>query len=777
MNNEASTQPAPDDGLRLQAMRLFEQALDRPSGERRAFIESGTRDNAALARTVLALLDAHAASDGFLEPLPATTREIGAYRLIEPVGSGGMGRVWLAERRDGAYQQRVAIKVLASLIGDADSLRRAEAERQFLAWLDHPNIARVLDGGTTPEGQPYVVMEYVEGARIDAWCHERQLDPTARVRLFLQVLDALDAAHRALIIHRDIKPANVFVTADGNVKLLDFGIAKTLDDRIGGMTGTGMAPMTPEYASPEQLAGQPLTTASDIYALGLLLYELLCGASARPHGSTTGSDRARQAALQLPTRPSQCIDSGALQLADAKAREWRRRIAGDLDRIVLMALAPEPARRYESAHAFAEDLRAWLDRRPVRARLGGGGYRFGKFVRRNLLASTAATAALVALAIGLAVAAVQAQRAAAAGERAMRANHFLIGMIANADPYYGGKPPLLVDALDRAVATIPRELAGQPLLEADIRHAIGRAYLTLERNEAAKVQIERAVALRASEGGTDYARALDAQALLEWQIGHYEYAERLLRQALIQCGEDARGRQQRADILNDLSVLRNTLGAYADALALAREAQEIKRALPDTLPREQALGFANIASALDGLKRYAEAFAAYQQALHIEESMSPQPEMDISITLNNIAYLQNEMGQAEAALASLERSLALRRKVMGADYPRLVVPLSNLALQYAQAGRHDEAAATMREALRLAPQAYSSNDQMLGHLYAAAASIALARGDKPEARAQAQHALHVYDGAEAVEPGRRDKALKILHQATPAQASAAATSK
>ena len=300
MNDEAPTLPAADDGLRMLAMRLFEQALDRPSGERRPFIEAETRANAALNAAALALLDAHAASNGFLEPLPETTREIGAYRLIEPIGSGGMGRVWLAERRDGAYQQRVAIKVLASLIGDADSMRRAEAERQFLAWLDHPNIARVLDGGSTPQGQPYVVMEYVEGARIDAWCRAHQLDPAARVRLFLQVLEAIDAAHRALIIHRDIKPANVLVTADGNVKLLDFGIAKTLDGRIDGMTGTGIAPMTPEYASPEQLAAQPLTTASDIYALGLLLYELLCGASARPHGSTSASERARQAALQLP---------------------------------------------------------------------------------------------------------------------------------------------------------------------------------------------------------------------------------------------------------------------------------------------------------------------------------------------------------------------------------------------------------------------------------------------------------------------------------------------
>jgi serine/threonine-protein kinase len=764
VTDAAKTRPLSGDEPHAAALKLFEQALDLPSDARRRFVETQAGDDSALAKAALALLGAHAVSDGFLDPPPATTPEIGAYRLLHAIGAGGMGRIWLAERRDGAYQQRVAIKVLASLVGDPEALRRAEAERQFLAWLDHPNIAHVLDGGTTRDGQPYVVMEYVEGERIDQWCRERQLDPAARVRLFLQVLDAVDAAHRALIIHRDIKPANVLVTAAGVVKLLDFGIAKSLDGRIGsGMTRTGLAPMTPEYASPEQLAGQPLTTASDVYALGLLLYELLSGKSARP--AATAAELARRAAFDLPTRPSQRIDANALHIDAAKAREWTRRIAGDLDRVALMALAPEPQRRYESVRAFADDLRGWLEHRPVRARPGGAGYRLGKFVQRNRLAATASAAALIALAIGLTFAAVQAQRAADEGERAMRANRFLVNMIGRADPYLGGKPPLLVDALDRAVLDIPHELAGQPLLEADIRRAIGQAYVSLERNDAAKAQLDRAAALRAASGGTDYATVLDSQGLLEWQLGHYENAERLFRQGLGQCEADARGREQRAAILNDLSVLKSSLGAYAEALELARQAQALKDALPDTPPRERAIGQANVASALDGLKRYDESYAAYRQALRIEEAMTPPPELDISITLNNIAYLLNEMGRVDEAIPAQERSIELRRKVMGPDYPRLVAPLSNLARQYSQVGRHAEAAAAMRDALRLAPQAFSAHDQMLGHLYASAASIALARDDRAEARVQAQRALDVYDHAEAVEPGRREKARAILEQA------------
>jgi serine/threonine-protein kinase len=430
---------------------------------------------------------------------------------------------------------------------------------------------------------------------------------------------------------------------------------------------------------------------------------------------------------------------------------------------VLKALAPEPQRRYESARAFADDLARWLANRPVLARAGGVGYRLRKFVQRNSLAVAASAAALVALAIGLGVAAVQARRAADEGERAMRANRFLTNMIARADPYYGGKPPLLVDALDRAVLDIPQELKGQPLLEADIRRAIGHAYMVLERNDSAKTELERAVALRASTGGTDYAKALDSEAVLEWQLGRYDEAERLFRLGLANCGTDARGRGQRAEILNDLSALKTQLGLYDEALAMAEEAQALKRALPDTPPREIALGFSNVASALDGLKRYDEAYAAYSEALRRLEAIAPTPELDISIALNNLAFLQNERGRTDEAIALQERSLALRRKVMGPDYPRLVVPLANLAQQYAKVGRHDEAAAAMREALRLAPQAYpGGDDQMLGHLYTGAAIVAQARGDRAEATMQAKRAIAVYDHAEAVEPGRREKAQAIL---------------
>jgi serine/threonine-protein kinase len=745
------------------AFALLEAALAEPPSAREARVRELAGDDAALCTSALALLAAHAASDGFLEPAGTAPGEIGPYQLVERIGAGGMGQVWLAQRRDGAYEQKVAIKVLASVLGDPESIRRAERERQFLAWLDHPHIARVVDGGTTAAGQPYVVMEYVDGLRIDAWCRERALGVDARVALFVQVLSAVDAAHRALIIHRDIKPGNVLVDANGQAKLLDFGIAKSLADDVAGSTRTGLAPLTPEYASPEQLLGHPLTTACDIYALGLVLDELLTGRTLRAGVAIT--EIARRVADETIAPTSARVDTQALGLAPRAARDWRRRVAGDLDRVVRKALAPEPARRYASARAFADDLERSLAHRPVLARDGGVAYRVAKFVRRHRWPVAASALALGALAVGLGIAVVQAQRAAQEGDRAQRANRFLTDMISRANPFYGGRPLLLVDALDRAVAGIPQQLGGQPLLEADVRRAIGDAYLSLERNDAARAQLDRAAALRAETGGTDYAKVLNSQAELSWRLGRYEDAEALYRRALAACGDDVRGLMQRSESMNDLSSLLADVGRYDEALPIVEEALALKDRLPDVPPRERAVNLSNLANVLDGLKRFDESQAAYRRAIATFESAQPLPELDIGITLNNYAYLQQEMGRLDEAVATQERAVALYRRVMGADYPRLSTQLSNLAQQYAKLGRHDDAKAAIDDALRLAPTAYEADDQKFGHLYVAVARVALARGDAAEAVRYAERALAVYDRAQMLEDGRRDKANAVLADA------------
>ncbi len=327
---------------------------------------------------------------------------LGRYRLLQSLGAGGMGQVWLAERADGVYEHRVAIKIMAGVLGDPLAVARANAERQFLATLEHPGITRVLDGGTTEAGQPYVVMEYVDGVGIDEHCRQHALPLRARVELFLQVLEAVDAAHRALIVHRDLKPSNVMVNRDGQVKLVDFGIAKALgQDAQAGSITKGIGPLTPSYASPEQFEGKVLTTACDVWSLGVLLYRLLTGVAPFQVDRIQLHEIPTLLSGGLRTRASSALVVAEIGVGEREARPWRRLLQGDLDRVLAKALTYEVERRYGSAREFADDLGRWLAHEPVRARGGGAWYRGLKFLRRHRLLMAAAAVAFAALIGGL----------------------------------------------------------------------------------------------------------------------------------------------------------------------------------------------------------------------------------------------------------------------------------------------------------------------------------------------------------------------------------------
>lgn len=749
------------------ALAIFTAALERPDEEREAFIAERGADDPAVLSAALRLLRAHAASTGFMETTRAATppSTLGAYRLLKSIGSGGMGQVWLAERRDGAFQHKVAIKVLASALGDPEAIRRAESERQFLAWLNHPNIAHVIDGGSTPDGQPYVVMEYVEGERIDQWCNQRGLDLRGRVQVFLQVLAALDAAHRALIIHRDIKPSNVLVTGDGMVKLLDFGIAKSLaDTRTAAQTSTGLMALTPQYASPEQLGGLPLTTASDIYSLGLLLYELLSGVPARPAGSYAIGDLVKLLDAPPPTRPSQRVNASALALPDRACADWRRRLSGDLDRIVLKALAPEQERRYASAQAFADDLRNWLAQRPVSARGDSRRYRIGKFLRRNRLPVAATALAVLAVLAGLAVAIGQAQRASHEAERARQANRFLLDMIAQADPFVSGGTPTLEQAINQAAATLGDRFHDQPELEGDIRHSLGRAYLSLNRLDAAHWQLERSIALRRGGDPTDLAEALDSLAMVEWSYGRYQRSEQLLTEALAVLGHSERERAVALMTRNDYSALLNELGRYAEAQAQLESAMRAIDAGVPVSDGDHAALLGNLGYALHGLERLEEASITYGRARTLLES-SGASAPDRAINLNNHALVLRDLNQREQALALQERSLELRRQAFPGGHPMVIQALSNIAINYVEAGRRDDARRAVTEAMASAPQHFPAGNVALGHIYRNGARVMLELDDPVAALDLVRRALAVYDGNDAVQDSDRQQAERIAERA------------
>ncbi len=414
------------------------EALELRRELRPGFIAKTTGDDTELRGELESLIAAHeAASDDFLNtpaaasgafaeppgPDPWVGKHIGPYQLIEEIGSGGMGEVYRAVRADDAYQKQVAIKLIRTGQDSAFVVQRFRNERQILASFEHPNIARLLDGGSTTEGLPYFVMELIRGEPIDRYCDHHRLDTTARLRLFLQVCAAVQYAHQRLIIHRDLKPSNILVKDDGVPVLLDFGIAKIIES--GGAAPlpqqTLLRLMTPDYASPEQLNGEALTTASDVYSLGVVLYELLTGL--RPNHAAAVSQSlvatlSRPATVKPSTAAGRAADSGAIR--EGTARRLRRRLRGDLDNILLMALRPEPNRRYDSVELFAEDIRRHLSSLPVHARRATFGYRTSRFVVRYAAGLMVAFILGVALIVGLLVTA-RAERAAQA--QRLRAEH------------------------------------------------------------------------------------------------------------------------------------------------------------------------------------------------------------------------------------------------------------------------------------------------------------------------------------------------------------------
>jgi len=743
------------------ALKLLEAALDQPAENREAFIlkQAG---NPALASEALALLRAHSVSAGFLSfppPLPEAPSRVGPWRLLTLIGQGGMGRVYLAERADGAFDQRVAIKLLPVFPGDAAGLRRAWRERQFLAGLNHPHIARILDGGNTDEGQPWVAMEYVDGQPIDQWCREHSAGLDQRLGLMLQVLDAVDAAHRALIVHRDLKPGNILVDADGQVRLLDFGVAASLaPDAAETLTGVFL---TPRYASPEQLRGEPLTTAADIYSAGLVLHELLTGRPARPTGEASALALSRLLNAPPPTRPSAQLDASGLGLPSQPLARWRQRLRGDLDRIVGRALASDPARRYPSARAFAEDIEAWLACRPVRARGDSGWYRFGLLLRRHRTAAAAIALGLLGLVGGLVLAVDQARLKQAEAVSARQAVRFLLDVLAGAELFESGRVPSLIEALDRASAGLPERFQGQPALESEVRLAMGRAYYSLNRIDQAEGHFQRVAALAPKP-----VMRAEAQGWLggvAWARGQYQAAEDLLQMAradLLGAGPESEAAL--LGVTTSLASLLGDLGRYAEALALVEENLARADRVDAASPQSRAMLRAARAYMLHGLERWSESRTDYGLAQEALESMLPASAANLGIVLNNQAQLLRDMGELEAALQSQRRAVAIRREILEPGHWMMVTGPANLASLEAQLGEHQAARALIDEALANAETALEPADQTWGHLHVAAARVARAAGDMNRTAEQARLALSAYDRAGSVEPGRREAAEALL---------------
>jgi tetratricopeptide (TPR) repeat protein/tRNA A-37 threonylcarbamoyl transferase component Bud32 len=501
---------------------VFAEAHRLPSGARSAYLDSACSGDNELRKEVASLVAALEKADDVFQPIPhslistASNEEtpgrligtlLGSYRIVRQIGSGGMGEVYEAIRDDGRFQRRVAVKFIRSTLARGEMIRRFEAERSLLAALQHPNIAQLIDAGTTDDGLPYLIMEYVDGVRIDEFCDVHQLSIAERLRLFRVVCAAVQFAHQRLVVHRDIKPGNILVTVDGSPKLLDFGIAKLLreDGAPGEKTQTGLEFMTPDYASPEQLRGEHATTVSDVYALGMLLYKLLTGQKPYEFRSALPFDMSQTILNAEPTRPS--VKAVTITVAGTPAARVRRALSGDVDAIVLMALRKEPDRRYRAAQDISDDIGRYLEHHPVTARRGEARYRAGKFIRRHRTASIAMVFVALTLIGGVGGVVWQAEQAQRERDiarievtKAKRINEFLQQMIAESDFhwYNHGKGPgtTAIDILNAASDRLENDLQDEPEVKAELHRTIGNTYLALGKSEKAVHHFAASLLLR-----------------------------------------------------------------------------------------------------------------------------------------------------------------------------------------------------------------------------------------------------------------------------------------
>ncbi len=719
--------------IRLTADRLeqlqgcFEQALDLDAGPREEYLTTVANMDADLAHRVRGLLVAHHRTGRNLDsPIshdtlvyhdPSTDRmlgvRVGAYEVVRRIGSGGMGTVYEATRADDQYNKRVAIKFLRHQAAGEETLRRFRYERQILASLDHANVAALLDGGMTADNQPYFVMEYIEGEPITRWCDARALGITERLDLFQQICAAVQYAHQSLVVHRDLKPGNILVTDAGAVKLLDFGIAKLLrsegntDDGSVALPATkvGARAYTPEYASPEQILGLPVGTRSDVYALGVVLYELLTGLVPFDLEGKSAADIERVVAEVAPMRPSSALPATrAAQLSERTPAAARARLGGDLDAIVLMALRKEPERRYGSAEEFAADVRRHLQRRPVLARPEGMGYRLGRLVRRHRLETAAIAIAMLSLVGGMWATSRKATEAARQRERATEVKSFLATMLNAANPSSFGRDVQVRVVLDSAALRVD-SLHDQPGLEAEIREIIGGTYLALGEFEPAERQFRRGLAANiaaAPDGDRATAAALGRlSSAMEYQ-GRYVEADSVLQESMALYQRFAPDDEQmRATLLDARGNLMVRLGRMSEAEPLLKEALAIELRTTPVNDSVRAFYYANLGVVTSELGRHLEAESLLILGVAAAKRAHGDVHPLVASILSPLATVQEFAGRNEQAESTYIETLQMRRKLLGPEHPEYAWTMFNYADHLLRVERYPEAAEWARKVLAL----------------------------------------------------------------------------
>ena len=728
-----------------QISSIIDRALDLEPDEQIAFVDDVCGDNEVLKANVIHFLDNIEPSDGLWDKMVESgsvlvneitssdvdiddsqlfspLKQAGPYRVIELIARGGMGNVYLAERSDGQFDRKVAIKILRHELSSKNHVDRFLAERNILSGLEHPNIARLYDGGITDDNRPYLVMEYVDGLPITTYCKENGCALKEILDLFKQVCKAVEYAHRNLIVHRDLKPDNILVKPDGTVKILDFGIAKILDDKLTPenlvQTKENLHMLSIQYAAPEQVTLEKITTATDVYALGLLLYEMITG---RPPYDLKGKnlkEAEKVIRFDKPDKPSTKITDSGLS----------RKVKGDLDAILLKTLRKEPEYRYQTADQVLVDIDRFLTGRPVLAQRESMLYRTKKFILRRPAIPTSIIFMLIAI-LGYIFTLQQhadqleVERNTAQSEalRAEQISEFLINMFQEADPFTSSEEMTVREMLDRGTEQVLEDgLIEDPVVRAKFMETLGNVYRRLGALDKAEQLLMGAIQIRRSLYGSmhlEIASSLSRIGSLQTDQGDYEGSIETLREALnIQqelLGDD---HHDTVDTMNNLANALQSSNRIHESELLYRKIISINRNHED---RQEylATNLTNLGNLLSEQQNYTEAEQLLHEALEIRQRILGREHPRTAVTLNNLAQMLRRSGSAESAEPLLRESIEIRKITLGDDHPSVAIGINNLALALRDMGRFDEAEPLFRESLERRINHYGEEHPAVGIAY------------------------------------------------------------
>lgn len=737
---------------------LFGEALNLETAERALFLTAACGSDTGLRREVEALLGSHQRAGDFIQapvveeainlisradPTLGSKQRIGTYEVVREIGRGGMGAVYLATRADAEYKKYVAIKLIKRGMDTEDILRRFRNERQILASLDHPHIAKLLDGGTTADGVPYFVMEYIEGQPLTEYCDSHKLSTVERLKLFREICAAVQHAHQNLVVHRDLKPSNILITADGTPKLLDFGIAKFLNPTLAPQTiaptATLMRMMTRDYASPEQVRGQPITTASDIYSLGVLLYRLLTGHHPYQFKTPLPQEIERVICESIPEKPSAMVTrTETIDLADgetlsltpisvSRTREGqldklKRALNGDVDNIILMAMRKEPQRRYSSVAEFSEDLRRHLDGLPVIAAKDTFRYRAGKFIKRHRVSVVAALLVLLSLVVGMLATFWQAQQARQEKAKAEEIKNFIERTLKYSNPMSNptGKnvrETTVTEALDEAAKRLESgEFSNQLEIKAELEQIIAGCYFGQGKYSLGDKHAREFVRLQRQLYGEKHPKtliALNHWAGLLFNKGEMTESEKIYRQILpLMREEEIKGSITATDLaaaLNDFAYLRRTQGDSREAESLFRESLALNPQIPEESRYINATTRSTLASTIADQGRFEEALqTAYQAVAEFRQrNDGNNPSYGFALTILG-GFLIDKGDYAEAD-ANLHEAETLFRNYLSPTSLWLGDNLRNQAISLYQQGKYAEAIIKANETLTIYREGFGTH--------------------------------------------------------------------